>query len=98
MANTNPIQETSKTSKLAKLNPFHSHQKADAEKAKQKDEVPPKLQEAIQQMEDRKRAKVEEMEKEGKKPNAGGKFNDNAGVAYTAGSAMKGLAGGLSSS
>ncbi|KAF2661185.1 hypothetical protein K491DRAFT_711095 [Lophiostoma macrostomum CBS 122681] len=90
-SSTNPIQEESKsstsmsTSKLSKLNPFHSH------RDKQKDQVPPKLQEAIQQMEERKRVRLEEMEKQGKKPNTS---SDKSGaVPVMVGAALDALSG-----
>jgi hypothetical protein len=60
------VQEQ-KHSKLSSLNPFHR----DKSPAKEKQEVSPQLQEAIEQMKNRKAQKLEEMEKEGKKPNDG---------------------------
>lgn len=54
----------SSTSKLSSLNPF----KKSAGKEKEK-EIPPKLAEAIKQMEERKEQKRAELEAQGKTPN-----------------------------
>ena len=68
IASEDPIKEDSHSkspSFIARI--FH---KNPSEK-RDKEEIPPRLQEAIKQMEERKAAKMEEMERDGKKPNKG---------------------------
>ena len=59
---TTSTKSSTKTKILAWVQPHKAPEKAE--------EVPPKLQEAIDQMKERKAKKLEEMEKSGQKPNS----------------------------
>lgn len=89
----NPIITEHKRSKSPSILNRILHKNSNEKK--DKEEIPPRLQEAIKEMEERKAQKEEEMERDGKKPN---KKTAGAGVHAVQGAvgALGSLAAGLS--